>query len=149
MAEMNGLGLLLLGFVLLLVGIIFIGIVADEITRVNQANTVTNETITLTNQSVTSLDNSQLDSFTSLVNASNGSQVYTLNTDYTVDLSAGEITSLGPSGDANATYVYREVGSATARTLTNLVNIFFALGILGISIFVGLKGLRDMGLLNK
>lgn len=145
MVKMND---MLLSFMFLLVGVILLGVVADETTGATQANTVTNETISLTNGSTTSLANSQLDSFTSLVNSSNASQTYTRDTDYTVDLAAGSVTSLGPSGNANATYVFREVGNSTARSLTNLVIIFFAIGVFLASVGFAVRAFREMGLLK-
>lgn len=134
------------GFMVVFVGVVLLGAVADEQVRVTQANSVVNESVVLVNASAVSLDNNQLDSLSFVGNASD---TLTVNTDYTVDLSAGTVTSLGPAGTFNASYVYREVGSATARTLTSLITLFFALGVMGLGLAMALKGLRDAGVLGK
>lgn len=133
-----------MSFVFILVGVILMGSVADEVTSITQENTVTSESISITNQSTTSLANSQLDSFTNLGNATAN---LTINTDYTVDLSAGTVTSLGPTGSYDADYVYREVGNATSRTLINLITLFFALGVMLAGVGFAVKGLRDAGVM--
>ena len=142
--ELNS---MVMAFIFLLVGVTFIGVIANESTSITQQNTVVNETVALVNQSTLTLANNQLDSFTSLVNSSNASQTYVLNTDYTVDLDGGKVTSLSPTGAALATYVYRDVGNSTARTLINLILIFFAIGLLMTSAGFAMKGLRESGVL--
>jgi hypothetical protein len=136
-----------LSFIFLLVGVILLGVIADEVTAITQQNTINNETVTLTNSSTTSLANSQLDSFTSLVNSSNTSQTYVEDTDYTVDLSGGSVTSLSPSGAALATYVYRDVGNSAARSLTVLITLFFTFGVFLASVGFAVKGLKDANIM--
>lgn len=144
MVQLN---MFIMAFVFILVGVVLLGSISNEIVRTTQANTVSDEQITLVNQSTTSLANNQLDSFTSLVNATNATDIQVLNTDYTVDTSGGSVTSLGPAGLFNATYIYREVGDNTSRTLVNLVILFFALGVLFAGIGFGIKALKEAGIM--
>ncbi len=142
---MDGMKMVLVGFVFILSGVIFISALADETTRVTQANTVTNESITIVNATAVSLANNQLDSFTELSNVTNGA--VTEGDNYTVDLSAGTVTGVDLSGAYNASYVYREVGNSTSRTLTNLVIVFFAIGVMVAGAGFAIKGLREAGVL--
>lgn len=143
MAQMND---FIISFIFLLVGVVFVSVLATEITGVTQANSIL-ENISIANNTVTSLSHNQLDNFNSLVNATNTSDVFVLNTDYTVDGSAGTVTSLGPTGLARASYVYREVGDSTARSLTNLTIIFYVLGIFGAAVFFAIRGLKEAGVI--
>lgn len=142
--ELNS---MIMAFIFLLVGVIFIGVIADEITAITQSNSIVNETVALVNGSSLNLANSQLDSFASLVNSSNSSQIYVLNTDFLIDLNGGILTSTNPTGAALATYNYRDVGDSTSRTLILLVIIFFAIGIFIASAGFAMKGLQDAGVL--
>lgn len=125
MDKNKGLGGIIFAGIFIIVAAVLAGSVADNQVAATQANTVTNETITLVNATAVSLDNNQLDSITSVVNASG---VALTSANYTANLEDGTITSNGPAGAFNVTYVWREVGDSTARTLTDLVTLFFVLG---------------------
>lgn len=128
MDKNKGLGGIIFAGIFIIVAAVLASSVADNQVAATQANTVTNESVTLINATAVSLDNNQLDSITSVVNATNASDTLALGVGYTANLEDGTITSLGRSGNWNVTYVWREVGDSTARTLTDLVTLFFVLG---------------------
>jgi hypothetical protein len=143
---MNNINDFVMSFMFLLVGVLLISVIADETTGATQAVSVNNETITLVNGTGVSLANNQLDSFTSLINATNAADALTVDVDFTVNLPSGEVTSItGNAGGFNATYVYREIGNATARSLVNMILVFFAIGIFMASVGFAVKGLREAG----
>jgi hypothetical protein len=120
-----------MAFIAVVIGVSLLTSTANATTAATQQNSVVNESIVLVNATAVALDYNQLDALTTLANATNGTDTLTVNTDYTVDLSSGEITSLGRAGTFHATYTYRQVGNQVARTLTNLIVILFALGVFG------------------
>lgn len=124
----------LVSFVFLVIAIALLGSTADSIFDTTTAKTVTNETITLQINTPVALANNQLDSFTKFYNGSAGTTSIVDTSNYSVDLDTGEVTLLdnvtyGTGTGWQATYVYREVGNTSARTLISLITIFFAIGV--------------------
>lgn len=128
-----GMAAILGAFIFAIIGVALIGGLADSTVDATEAKTVVNETLAFVNGTTVSLANSQLDSFTSL---RNGTVVLdAVSDDYSVNLDQGSVICLTSNssiadGDYDATYVYRNIGDSSSRTLLLLVILFFALAIL-------------------
>jgi hypothetical protein len=133
-------------FIILIVGVALLISLADTTTDVTEAKTVINESVTLVNATAVGLANNQLDSITSVINATNASESLTSGVNFTADLSAGTITliSAGEAGVWNVTYIHRQVGNSTARTLITLVILFFVLGLLGMTLAALSPSFREL-----
>lgn len=140
----SGLKILLTAFIGLVIGVTLLISTADNTQRSTQLNAVNNQTTALINGTAVSLGYNQLNSLTSIYNATNASQTVAA-ANYTVDLPQGTVTLLnGRTGNYNVTFTYYLVGDSTARTLLTTNNLFFALGILLLLIAVAYPLFKDM-----
>lgn len=142
----GGLGVAIIAFIAVVIGAAFMTSLANNVTSITQANTVINESTAFVNGSSVALDNSQLDSLTSITN---GTAVLRETTDYTVDLAKGVIafstlnTTLADT-NYDVTYVYRDVGNSTARNLIVLVILLFAIGVFTTVLYFLSPQLREL-----
>jgi uncharacterized membrane protein affecting hemolysin expression len=138
-------GVLLVAFVAVILGIAFLTSIANDTTRVTQANTITNESITwASNGATVGLANNQLDSITSIKNSTGGS-ILTQGTNYTVNLDTGQLTSVNRNGTFLVIYAYRQVGNAAARNVLNVVlPMLFAIGVLLALLWALSPSFRDL-----
>jgi len=145
MVEMK-MGPILVAFIGLILGITFLVALSNSTVDATEVKTVINESAVLGNNSATKLDNNQ---WVSVTRVGNTSTPLIQTTDYTVDLAAGEVTLA--SGNASVTngtydvsYTYRNVGNSSARTIVNLVTLFFSLAVLLFLIGALSPQFRDM-----
>lgn len=154
-------------FAYLLIGVILIGVIANMVEENTEGKTEVNEQINIStllddngdfNSSLLiALANNEILSITSYTNSS-GTTVGTLNTDYLINNTLGQVfilntTTTHPAttdgtlfGDnmTNMTYVYQMdnyVEDGTSRTIITLIVIFFAIGVLAI-------GMQALGLFD-
>lgn len=127
--------------VVLIIGIQLLVAAANSVTDVTEAKTVTNESMSLVNGTAVAAAHTQWDSVTRV-----GNTTVTLNetTQYTVDLPHGTVTLIGTSGTYDVSYVYRQVGNSTSRTLVLLIILFMAIGILAYTFRDLIPFLRDV-----
>lgn len=135
MAELNRLGIFISVFIALIVGVILVGVIADDVNENTQTDSTTNESFVALDNTFVALANDDLVSVSEVRNFTQ--DVLVLTTDYTVDLPGGRINistiEFNPTNTTYyADYVYERdlfVSNATARTLLNLIPLFFVLGI--------------------
>lgn len=135
-----------MAFIFLIIGVSVIQPLADSTVDATEAKPITNESIALVNGTGTAAANSQWDSFTQL---SNNSRILVEDTDFTVNLGLGVVTlntldNTISDGNYDLSYVYRNVGNSTARTLIILVILFFALAVLLGVIAILVPSFKDM-----
>lgn len=148
MVDQKDLGILLLGFITLLVGIVLLSTLGDNINENVNLFTYTNDSLnfdaastgTLTNTRIVSVSNIRNNSADLTANLSNGINV-TNTGDVTVD-SDFTNQSINFSGNFGGTAY---VQSANARTITNLIPIFFAIGVFLIGATLVTVSFRRMG----
>jgi len=145
----NNLGKLLIAFVLLILGLSLIKPVADNVYANTHTDSVTNEGLTFTaGADTTTYDD--LIGYTAIRNATNAARTGECN----VTLSSGYVKCnatafIGATGFIDYTYnppMY--VKNGTARSLLSLLNIFFALGVLSLSVALAYSALKDMGMIK-
>lgn len=147
MTQTNtGLKAILGAFIFLIVALALIGSIANSTTDATEAKTVTNESMALINVTAVASANNQWDSVTRIGNAS---LTLTSGSNYTVDLTQGEVTllsgtTLPTTGTYDVSYVYRNVGDTTSRGLINLIVLFFAIAILVTTIAYLSPSFREM-----
>ena len=146
MAMDTKLGAILGAFIMVVVGAALLTSTANSTTSATQLYSVVNESATLTNNTVTQLAHTQLSAVSRVGNAS-----LTLdpNSDYDVNLAQGQITLSTPNATVknrayDVSYTYHEVGDASARTIINLVIIFFALAVFLFVLALLMPSFRDM-----
>lgn len=153
----NGLSVLIIGFVVLLLGLVLIDPIADTVTDLGVLTTTTNQTVTLSNTSCASLTEGCVKSISVLTNLTSGTLITSKN--YTTCKTSGKTydngiiltgESVGYNGyNGNTTFVQSTncmyVPDATSRTLSGLLILFFALGIMT----AGLYYLKQTGIFEN
>ncbi len=156
MAEMSKLGATVGGFILLIVGIVLFSVTADSVYDANNLHQAPNETLDFTQtfgQNVTSAAN---DDIVSVDFVGNTTDDLTSELDTNINWTRAGVFTVDGVTVVNATYnvTYNfegdsYVADSNSRTILSLINIFFALWILGAAIFVMMQmGIVDL-LLNK
>lgn len=149
MAQTNNLGLVIYIGLALIVGTILASAIGDYSydattisNRINESITIASTTATLSNDDVTSitaLRNGTHDDFSWLIS--------TIGFNYT---EAGVINANDslPTGTAYAAYNFQGDGyvdHATSRVFLKLIPLFFAIAVLGLAIFMGIKQAKELG----
>lgn len=114
-------------FIVIVIGAALLTSTANTTTGVTQNYNVANESVSFTNGQTATVKNGIVTSITSIVNASNASQVQG-STNYTLT-QPKSIAWSGPTGTYNVTYAYNQVSDATSITLVNFNTLFFALAV--------------------
>ena len=163
MKNEQGLNVILLGFIVISVGTVLVGSIADNVELLDDLNTINNDTFTGTNNTCVQVATGCLESIIYITNSTEGAAVNnnTLSSAYfsicesstsstnddgiKVLLTADSVAKF--SGKSlNATYEYSPdctyMEGTTAKTLINLVVIFFAIAIVMIGVGMFMK-MRD------
>lgn len=132
---------IILGFVFIVLAGVFIQSIANTTTDVTEIKTASNESITLVNGTPVSLANNQL---VAVQRVANGSGAFDSG-NFTTNLPQGQITwtAGNPAGTFQTTYTFRQVGDGTARSLTTIIVLLFALGIFISFLAIQNEGFRE------
>lgn len=141
-------------FVIILIGIVLLGTLADQEAKLTELATINNDTFTGSNATCTQITTACIGNLNQLTNATGGQVIsptnYTLCRTATNNLDGIilDTNSEFHGRTVNATYGQSPectyVANSTATTLTDLIIIFFVLGILGAAIYGAyLSGLMD------
>lgn len=132
---------IILGFVFIVLAGVFIQSIANTTTDVTEIKTASNESITLVNGTPVSLANNQL---VAVQRVANGSGAF-YSGNFTTNLPQGQITWTAGAlvGTFQTTYIFRQVGDGTARSLTTIIVLLFALGIFISFLAIQNEGFRE------
>ena len=159
----NTLNVIVGGFIALILGIILIGVVADSISTLDDIVNVLNESITMTSgvgttsvtEDVTSLDffgnatiNTGLNEITigTEANLSSTGNLVVVQ-DLNITVGSNDFNNSVGDGTYNISYTHEGVNfvaNKTARTLINLITIFFALAVLAIGFMIARDSFPDL-----
>ena len=165
---------LITGFVLLIIGVVLlssiaaVGLEKTTFTLVGSENVAIypHDATTMSTTNVSTLANApsgwQLEDGCAIsgLTLSNGTELGTLTTDYTPDLSAGTITFvdtvwsqtlIGANNYTTASYSYcgdDYLQQSWQRTIVNIISGFFAISLMVIAVGIFYTVMKDEGLLN-
>lgn len=158
MAEMQGkLGILIVAFIAILVGVTFLESLADTVAG-NDVIDTTNTTVTIASGvgNLADADVTQILYFGSVQNNTDDDSSIAFDTEVNFTYAGRVTVSQDVDGDSatgfgngvyNITYKNEGVNyvpGSTARSLENLIIIFFVLGILGVAIFAAYRTYPEM-----
>ena len=149
----NTLNVIVGGFIALILGLILIGVVADTISTLDDIVNVVNESITITSGVGTTSVTEDVTSLDFFGNATNSTHNAGVNVGEEVNFTRQGVitvaggTVFGGSGPYNISYTHEGVNfvaNKTARTLINLITIFFALAVLAIGFMIARDSFPDL-----
>jgi len=147
MADINKnfMGVAIIAFIAVILGISFLSSTADDTARITAPTSQTNESFTGSNSSQVNITYANL--VTTVVRTSTGITM-TENANYTVNTTSGAIQLVNLSAGTyytDYTYYHNDyVSDSSTRTVTGVIVIMFALGVLAILIAYVYPRIREI-----
>lgn len=140
---------LIMGFVAIVVGVVLIEAIADDVAATRDSYTATNNTVTLSSSRTATLGGTENVVLTAV---NNGTFDWTsaIGTGVNVTADTGEIVfnnSFVASTPANVSYTYTNenyIDDSTTRNILPIIQIFFAVAIFAVGVFIVGKTLKDI-----